>query len=232
MRSGGIVNAFWLKIIMLILMVLDHLYYYLFPRELLHAHYAARVVAPVFVFLMAQSMVFTRNRARYILRLFLFGALMAIVNLMLSLRTGIRIPNNIFLSLAVSSALLYSLDEIISGDSRPRWIFAAVIFFTVSLYCEGKYLIPLMAVIFYYLRHNRAIMYTAFVVLTGLPYFGALLFAGKMEAQLFMVFAVIPIMLYNGERGPDTFFAKYVFYFFYPLHVWVIVLIKAFALTA
>ncbi len=228
MAARGLVSAFWLKLAMLLLMIFDHLYYYIFPQDLLFAHYLARIVAPVFTFLMTQGLVYTRNRIRYILRLFGFGIIMAVGNLILNLVTKINIPNNIFLSLGIGAAVIFCIEQQKSDENRVPWVAFTVILFIASLFCEGQYIVPLMAVIFYFFRENRKLMYSAYIVVSGVPYLIAYALTGELKAQFFMIFAVLPIMLYNGRRGQDTAFAKYFFYIFYPLHVWVIVLAKYF----
>ncbi|MDR2415556.1 MAG: conjugal transfer protein TraX [Candidatus Peribacteria bacterium] len=37
------------------------------------------------------------------------------------------------------------------------------------------------------------------------------------DIQRMMIFSAIPILLYNGEKGKGR---KYLFYVFYPLHIW------------
>lgn len=232
LRFRGILDSFWLKNIMLVLMVLDHLYEFLFPKELLFAHYLARVVAPVFAFLMAQGMVHTRDRQKYILRLFSAGLVMAAGNLILFIVTDVNIPNNIFLSLAAGAALIFCLDKAREGtragapEGVPIWAACGTAVVILSFFCEGQYLVPLMAVIFYYLRETPARMYIVFIAAAGVPYIVAYTLSGTLDPQFWMVCSVFPIMLYNGARGPESAPAKYFFYAFYPLHIWIIVLIK------
>ncbi|WP_230203571.1 TraX family protein [Bacillus massiliigorillae] len=45
-----------------------------------------------------------------------------------------------------------------------------------------------------------------------------------------MVFAIPFILLYNGESGVNNTFTKYMFYFFYPLHLWAIYTIGYFTM--
>jgi len=227
-KRYGILNAFQLKAIMLILMLLDHLYYFLFPQELFYAHCLARIVAPVFAFLAVQGMVYTRDRRRFIIRLFISGLIMAAGNYILYLVTGIKIPMNIFLSLAIGAAAIYAIDKLrqSKGFSIALWFFAAVTLAYLAPNCEGGYLMPLMMLIFYYLRKSPPVMYAVYTVLMGSPYFVSYLATGYLQPQFYMVFAVLPLMLYNGRRGPDTVFAKYLFYVFYPLHIWILFLIS------
>jgi hypothetical protein len=44
-------------------------------------------------------------------------------------------------------------------------------------------------------------------------------------AQWLMVFALIPIVLYNGRRGKGS---KYFFYIFYPAHIYALYIIAWF----
>ncbi|MEA4876090.1 TraX family protein [Anaerorhabdus sp.] len=39
------------------------------------------------------------------------------------------------------------------------------------------------------------------------------------------------IYLYNGERGPNTKFSKYIFYIFYPVHIWILYIIATVIVT-
>lgn len=228
MRFRGILNAFWLKNLVLVLMVLDHLYQYILPKELLFTHYLARVVAPVFAFLMAQGMVYTRNRRRYILRLFIAGSVMSAGNFILFAVTGINVQNNIFFSLAVGAALIFCIDKFREHKDMPLWLACSIILCAMSFYCEGQYLVPLMAIIFYYLRERRTTMYAVFVIMGGIPYLILYILNGTLDPQFWMVCSVLPIMLYSGDRGSNGNFAKYFFYAFYPAHIWLIVLIKYF----
>ena len=43
----------------------------------------------------------------------------------------------------------------------------------------------------------------------------------------FLIILAVPFMLsYNGERGVNNKFSKYLFYVFYPLHLWILEIMK------
>ena len=43
----------------------------------------------------------------------------------------------------------------------------------------------------------------------------------------FLFILVVPfILLYNGKRGINNKFSKYLFYIFYPLHLWIIAILQ------
>lgn len=235
MKSYKFLDAFWLKLIMIILMVLDHLYYNLFPDNLLWAHYAARVVAPVFVYLMTEGMMFSRNRNRYILRMYGFGLFMMAGNLFLYALYGVWIENSIILSLALGGSAILLKEKARESDGiRKLWFTAGfILIFCVSVMkingyyiFEGSYMIPLMAVIFYYLRKKPVIMWGIYSLVFCLPILLLGMSTGYIQPQFYMIMAVIPISIYNHKRGYNSVFSKYFFYIFYPVHIWIIYLLE------
>lgn len=218
----GLLNAFHLKLIMAALMLLDHIWYYL-PDQPFWFHQAARVVAPVFTFLVAEGMAHTRNPIAYIRRILLFGVAMLAGNMLLEFIFGGTIENSILISLAITAALLYCVDRMREGPRGPLWLVAAILLLLLSLNFEGAWLCPLMGLVFYLFRDNRLKMCAAYVIamtamhfLTGFP----------QGVQMLMLLAVIPILLYNGERGPENVFSRYFFYCFYPIHIWILFIIS------
>ena len=251
-RKIGILDGFWLKVIMLILMTLDHLYYGLFPDTLGWAHIAARVVAPVFAYLIAEGLVYTRSRKKYILRITLFGVIMFAGNVLLYGIYGRWIDNSILLALAIGAGMVAAIECSKRAQSLPRhllWIFLALALFSASMASdwvytwlyeqgrsigvwvqmirvEGGNMIPLMILIFYYLRRHPVIMWLVFAVVLCTPYLAMYLSTGYLQEQIWMIFSFVPIALYNGRRGIRNQFTKYLFYLYYPLHIWIIYLIE------
>ena len=220
-------SAFWIKLAMAGLMVLDHLRQFLWlGPEWWHS--ASRAVAPVFAFFVAEGMCQTRSRAAYILRVAGFGVIMRLVNWLLGLALGVYIPNNIFLPLATGAAVVACVDAALKGGHVPLYMSLSVLLvYAAQSFMEGGALVPLMILIFYYLRNKLVLMYMCFILFASLLCFAQYFAAGRFSSQYFIVLAVPVIMLYNGERGPDSFAAKYFFYFFFPLHIWLIAIITA-----
>jgi len=238
-------DSFTLKLMMAALMVLDHLYYFLpdmgFP---IWFTMAGRVVAPTFCYLMTQSLYYTRDRSRYIRRLTFAGLAMLAGNILLmllaaSLRNGTIIPldNSIFLSLAVSAVVVDRLERL-KESFHFRHVVLILVMLLTSLLLEGAFLLPVMAVIFYFLRNRKVLMSIAYLVGSTLSVYLLMglsgsstrytfeLFGYRLHTQYLQAFALIPIFLYNKKPGPRTWFSKWFFYLFYPLHIWVLYLVS------
>jgi hypothetical protein len=86
------------------------------------------------------------------------------------------------------------------------------------LYSEaGAIMVPL-GLLFYILRKWRWAQVAVLAALTVLY----MIISGGFEIQCLMIFAVIPILLYNGEKGRGM---KYFFYIFYPAHIYILYII-------
>jgi hypothetical protein len=111
----------------------------------------------------------------------------------------------------------------------PRW--AALLYykcipniFTV----EGGFSAVIMGLVLYLLRKRRLVQVLAFAAFS-LFLLILVLRAGNGPfhggAQWLMIFAVIPMLLYNGGRGRGN---KYFFYIFYPAHIYLLYVIAWF----
>jgi hypothetical protein len=208
------------------LMVMDHLYFYIYPQSLLPWHYISRTVAPTFAFFAAEALYYTRSREKYILRLCGFGALTLVGSLILDGFLGAGVYFNILFALALGSAVVYCLDLARSGERPLLYLSFAILLFALSPLVEGRFMIPVSIMIFFFLRDNKPLMYMCYILFAPLPYLLIYFRTGEIWPQFYMFTAVLPIMLYNGERGPGNKFAKYFFYLFYPVHIWIIMILS------
>ena len=217
MHTKGILNAFQMKLLLVALMLLDHLYLYL-PGMPDWFTWLGRLVAPVFTYLMVESYRHTSDKIRYIKRLTAAGLVMMAGNTLLTYIFGNTLSQNIFLSLAVSAGLLFYLDRFAQYMNRSH-AFGIVCMFFLSFFCEGAIICPVMAVIFYYMRGNPPVMLLSFA---GASVLLSLLLMPSLFPQVLMVGAALLLPLYNGRRGPGGAFAKWFFYVVYPVHIWIL----------
>ena len=85
-------------------------------------------------------------------------------------------------------------------------------------YAEAGPIMVLLGLLFYILRKWRWAQIAALAAVTALE----LAMGGGVSIQWIMIFAVIPILLYSGEKGRGM---KYFFYIFYPAHIYILYII-------
>jgi hypothetical protein len=230
-------NGLHLKIIALILMFTEHFGIYLngilpdrFP---LYLEYAGRIVAPIFFFLAVESYFKTSDRRRYIIRLYVWAIIMQVGNFIISrivqtvYQPEIHFPvgQNIFLSIAVGISMIASIEWARKQIGIKKWggFALAGLFAFVSLLTEASYNGLAMLIVFYFFYNKKPALYFAYAGLCVLFFLWGLnnvKYFWEFEFQWMMIAALPFIVLYNGERG--RYSLKYLFYAFYPLHIWIL----------
>ena len=217
-------NSFQLKIIMIIIMFVDHVGQFI-PGSPLWLHYIGRVAAPVFFYLLVEGFFHTSSRKKYMGRLFIGGAMMFVVSMILMyiFKRPIKITNNIFLSMGFSVALLNSIEWKEKSQEKYLPILTIIGICIAMLFTEGSVFMTIMVLNFYYNRDNKTKMCIFYALLSLIVLTNP---AGSIYNSLFivnyqwmMIFAMPFILMYNGERGRKV---KYFFYVFYPIHIWIL----------
>ena len=234
-------NGLHLKIIALILMFTEHFGRYLgeiLPNHFpLYLEYAGRIVAPIFFFLAVESYFKTSNRRRYIVRLYLWAIIMQVGNFIISRivqatfqpENFFPVGQNIFISIAVGVSIIAAFEWGRSQIGFKKWggVALAGLLVFASLLTEASYNGLAMLIVFYFFYNKKPALYFAYAGLcvlfflwglTNLEYFWV------FEFQWMMIAALPFIILYNGERG--RYSLKYLFYAFYPLHIWILYFIR------
>ncbi|MEG2935285.1 MAG: TraX family protein [Clostridium sp.] len=223
-------SSFTLKIMAIIFMAMDHIYTYLGGplggAVPIWFGYLGKLAAPIFFYLIVEGFYHTKSRLKYMQRLFGMGLLMIGVDLFLG------IHNNIFLSLGLGVAMLCSIEYAKVHEKASKGVIfgvlAAVLFGGLSIFTEASIYGFAMILIFYFLRDKRVlicIVYAAISLFGLVPVIGPNLMEAAFlwDYQWMMVFGLIPILMYNGKLGVSNKFVKNMFYWFYPIHLIVIV---------
>lgn len=110
-----------LKILAAILMVIDHAGEFL-PGMPIWFHWIGRISAPVFFFCSALAMHYTRDRKRYIWKLYLFSVVMGAVDYVLieadCIAYDVYTTNNIFRVIFTTALLIFIIDSIIKDRKK------------------------------------------------------------------------------------------------------------------
>jgi hypothetical protein len=216
-----------LKLIALFLMVLDHIYLFfsytgLVPFEFV---WLGRLSLPLFMFCLAEGFYHTRDRRKYLLRLFAAFLIMEASRLLLMSALprpdSFFIPNNIFGTMFLAASAIYCLDKLwLHRNDIGHLIVYCLILFVIApltFFVEGGWFWVTTGVVLYYTRRNRLAQAIDYVV------FSLLVWTTVNSCQWMMIFAVFPMMLYSGKKGRGY---KYLFYVFYPVHIWILYMLS------
>ncbi|AIY80944.1 conjugal transfer protein TraX [Clostridium botulinum] len=223
-------NSFTLKTFAIIAMIMDHIFTYLMSTSIhvpLWFSSIGKLASPIFFYLIVEGFFHTKSRKRYFARLAIFGGVMIILD------TILGIHNNIFLSLSLSVLLLICIDYFRNiEDKRKKFLFIIPILGIGFLYFNTEASIYgfVETLIFYFCREKKVLLSILFVSFYGL-FLATVLQATNpliftVNNQWMSVFAIIPILMYNGKLGLKNTFTKWMFYIVYPLHLTIIILLR------
>lgn len=224
-----------IKIIAVVCMVLDHIGFMLYP-QIYWLRAVGRLAFPLFAYFIAEGCKYTRNKLRYFTLIFAFGV---IFQLVYDLVVGDSGPYNIFLTFALSIAIVYCLyffkraillkKRILEYSIIFVLVTTLIVFLSLKLnfdYGIFGVLLPVFVSLpnFYKLpapnkikavdnEYIKLLLFTIGVCLMPLSNeLGNLLFWGLLSVPI--------LLLYNGKRGKLNL--KYMFYIVYPLHIVII----------
>ena len=242
------INSFTLHILAMIFMLSDHLWIIFFPNQLwLYA--LGRLTFPIFAFMIVEGFFRTKNRKKYLIRIFIFAIISEIpFNLFSSLAmrkvTMLFYPyNNVLWTFLIALCGLNLLEEIENFknlDKVIRFLEKITISFIsimMAYLIKSDYLGygVITVFIFYFFReknYRNIFFQTISIIILNIfimpDYEFPFNFFGKeifIKVQIFALFSLPIIWLYNGKQGIHNNFIKYMFYFFYPLHLLLIVAI-------
>ena len=199
------ITLFTLKIIAIITMFLDHYYRIIGGPEWLSI--LGRLAFPIFAFSISEGYSHTKNVNKYLMRLLNFAIIIQLPNFL-----GFQeYPLNIFFTLALGLFCLEILD-----NNKINIVVRYIVVLYLCFLAEktgldyGAYGVILI-ILFNKLKNNKLYIFIAFLALNLV----ILKIGNLSEMQIYSIFSLIPIFLYNGKKGYGM---KYFFYLFYPLH--------------
>ena len=164
------INAFQLKVVALIVMLMDHLYFAfpnIFPQWF---HPLSRFVAPLFAFLMVEGLFHTRNKLKYNIRLFTWAVVMHVGNIIINnalVSKGVSVHNNIFMTLALGLTILNLFELSKKSQGNKKWVYLvlAIVLIPLGIFVEGGISIIPFILITYFLRQNKKKALIGYVLL-------------------------------------------------------------------
>lgn len=209
------INGFTLKCIAMICMLIDHTGAVLFPQYL-ELRMVGRLAFPIYCFLLVEGAMHTTDIRKYERRLFLF-ALISEVPFDLAFYGGTSwVHQNVFFTLFFG-VLAIDLAQRIKNKLSVIIIFFLIIIAAELLHTDYSGA-GIVFILCYYLLYEKKILKQLMFVLENY-------FLYQVGVQLYASFAALPMLLYNGKKGPSM---KYLFYVFYPGHLLILYLIVRF----
>lgn len=205
-------NGFTLKCIAMASMLIDHMGAVLFPQYLI-LRMVGRLAFPIYCFLLVEGVMHTRDIRKYELRLLGF-ALISEIPFDLAFRGGVNWEHqNVFFTLFLGVVAI-DLAERYKNKIILVFSFASMILLAEFMNTDygGKGIVFILC---YYLLYERKATKQLLFLLENFLLYGR-------GVQMYASLAVVPMLLYNGRKGPSI---KYFFYVFYPLHLVILHLI-------
>lgn len=226
-------HAVYLRLLALALMLLDHMWATVIPGNDWMT-FAGRLAFPIFAFQAAEGYFHTSDFKRYVKRLLVFAVISEIpLNLMMGSSVFYPFHQNVMFTLLLG---LYGVRAIDRAKEHGGWAKALGVVLLVTA-VGGLTFVDygaqgvLTVIAFGALRHTKLEkpgQLAAMVLLHWVFMKGRVFLVGGMEIpeQALAVLALIPIWLYNGEKGPRSKALQYGCYAFYPAHMVVLHLIR------
>ena len=209
-------SLFILKIIGIVTMFLDHYHYIIGGSEILNV--IGRIAFPIFAFTLNEGYVHTRSLKKYLLRLFIF----AVSIQMPSILFGYDYPMNIFFTLFLGLLSIYIFNLKKMNVILKIILIGFILFFSQKFKLDYGIYGILVIINFNIFRNNKFKILMNFLVLNIYNVIFPKVF-DLPDTQLFSLISLVFIFMYNGEKGRSM---KYFFYLFYPIHFFILEVIK------
>ena len=213
--KNGVFNNATLKWVAIITMLIDHIGVMLGRYDVLRM--IGRVSFPIFAFLLVEGFLHTKNCKKYIIRILICAVVTEPIYDLFFNGSLFSYGANILFNFTLSLTVLYCLRRTEHDKIWKKII--SYLYIVVIMYVGWKLDIDytwrcvLIVSLTYILRYNKVLWIIAFfiVLITDVSFIG-----------LFAVLGLVPIILYNGEKGK---FPSFLGYIFYPLHLLVLLCI-------
>ena len=225
MQRIQFLNGFHLKLIAICTMLIDHMGYTLFPG-VMWLRCVGRVAFPIFCFLIAEGCVYTHDRKKYALRLLLFALISEIpFNLMNSGMIWDPYDQNVLWTLLLGALVCWLMDWALKKCTPLSFVLTGAAMVAAYWLLEafrtdyGGWGMLLVAAFYGVHRAPSGAVVKMIAQAFGLAFFSIGVMGGYLSIELWSLAALVPIWLYNGQRGFSNKVVQYGFYAFYPVHI-------------
>jgi len=230
LKGGSSLSSFFLRLMALVSMCLDHAGLALFPSVSAFRS-VGRIAFPLYCFLLVQGFLHTRDVRAYSRRLLFFAILSEIpFDMLIFGQVFAPMEQNVLFSLLFALMALTCCDAL-QKSSIQAWIICITLATSaMALRLSFGWLAVALCLCFYYTREKRLhllllsgstlLLYTLSLLLSGVD-------KSWVTASLYALFSLIPIALYNGRSGLRRPLIRFLFYAAYPAHLLLLVWLRA-----
>ena len=197
-------------------MFLDHYHYIIGGSKILNV--VGRIAFPIFAFTLSEGYVHTRSLKKYLFRLFIFAVSIQMPSILFGYDYSMNIFFTLFLGLL--SIYIFNLKKI--NIILKIILIGFVLFFSQKFKLDYGIYGILVIINFNIFRNNKFKILMNFLVLNIYNVIFPKVF-DLPDTQLFSLISLVFIFMYNGEKGRSM---KYFFYLFYPIHFFILEVIK------
>ncbi len=224
-------DSFKLKLLACLFMFIDHAGFILFPKMII-LRLIGRMAFPLFAWFISEGYIHTRDFKKYILRLFIFAIALESPFILFSSyfqSTGID-TLNIFFTLSLGLLSIYAYDK--AENNLSKVLFPAIIALSAEFIKADYGFYGVITILLFYIFNNNFFKTALYQIIFNLIYAAALISYNLINntaidsfviLQIYSVFSLLFIKLYNKKQGKKM---KYFFYIFYPAHIILLYLIS------
>ena len=207
-------TSFTLKLIAVITMLIDHIGAALLPQYFF-LRVIGRLSFPIYCFLLVEGFYHTRDIKKYLSRMGLFAVISEVpFDLAFHDMVWCLEYQNVFFTLFLGLLMVYLLSRYLHVVAQ-LFIVSGACLLAYVIHCDYSYM-GILLILFFYLFRTDRLLQCASVFLLNATSFSSVQWVGGL--------ALLPIQLYNGKPGKYRW--KFFFYLFYPVHLFIIYLIK------
>lgn len=237
-------SSFTLSVMAMILMFIDHLW----ATNIAGNNWMTsigRLAFPIFAFMISEGYFHTKNFKKYIKRLLIFAIISEIpFNYMTGGNLIYPFDQNVLWTFIIALSLIHLNEKMRKKGKLWISILTAVITVILGWFIgtiamvdyKGAGVLTVLTFYFFnqkkwwsYLAQFLTLFYLNVEMLGGM-FFEIMIFGSKISIsqQGLALFALIPIWLYNEQRGYDSKTYQYIKYWFYPAHMAILCLLARF----
>lgn len=224
-----VLSSFWLKIIAIILMFYDHALKILPVASKLPFEFwiPGRIAFPIFCFLLVEGIIHTKSIKKYAVSIGILAIISEFVYDFAFHNTFWEFSEqNVLFELLLGLLIVWLYKFLEEKQKREFIIFPLLFAIMISIALNLDYgMGGILCIFLFYIGSKKDGKQKCFI------YFLAILMTATniqnlvvMRLQLYSLLALIPLLLYNGEKGYK--FNKYIFYTFYPLHLILLYIVR------